>query len=64
MTVGDQRTERAGSAPAVASLSPMQGLILALRVIMETGIVLGAGSCWPFSPSDTTGSSTRPAAGC
>ena len=51
MAVGDQRTERPRGAPAAASLSPMQGLILALRAIMETGIVVGL-AYWGLQTAD------------
>ncbi len=42
MAARDSRVEQSGRAPAAAAqMSPMQWLILALRAIMETGVVVG-----------------------
>ena len=51
MAVSDQRTERPRGAPAAASLSRKQGLILALRAVMETAIVLGL-AYWGLQTAD------------
>jgi Protein of unknown function (DUF2568) len=51
MAVGDQRAARPRRAPAAASLSPMQDLILALRAIMGTGIVVGL-AYWGLQTAD------------
>jgi hypothetical protein len=51
MAVGGQRTERPRGAPAAASLSPMQGLILTLRAVMETGVVIGL-AYWGLQTAD------------
>ena len=51
MAVGEQRTERSRGAPPAASLSPMQGLILTLRAVMETAVVVGL-AYWGFQTAD------------
>jgi hypothetical protein len=52
MAVRDHRSERPGSTRAAgARLSPMQGLILALRAVMETGIVVGL-AYWGFQTAE------------
>ena len=51
MAARDPRVEQSGRAPAAAApMSPMQWLILALRAVMETGIVVGLAYCRPIHP--------------
>jgi hypothetical protein len=52
MAVRNPRAGRPGSVPAAAApLSPMQGLVLVLRAVMETAIVVGL-AFWGFQTAE------------